>query len=128
MGAELCERYPLFARALDEACELLDACLAGWVDHPVRDVALGKLAGSADLLNQTVFTQAGLFALESALFRLMASFGARPDVVIGHSVGEITAAYAAGLLSLADAAKIVAARGRPPQGRAPHAGVGAGAR
>ncbi len=119
MGLGLYDRYPSFARALDEACEQLDACLAGWVDHPVRDVVLGKVAGSAELLGQTVFTQAGLFAVESALFRLMASWGVRPDVVMGHSIGEITAAYAAGVLSLADAARVVAARGRLMQALPP---------
>ncbi|WP_030293807.1 type I polyketide synthase [Streptomyces katrae] len=112
MGRELYARYPLFAQALDEACEQLDARLAGWVDHPVRDVVLGRVPGGAALLDQTVFTQAGLFAFESALFRLVESWGVRPDVVIGHSVGEITAAYAAGALSLQDAARVVAARGR----------------
>ncbi|MFF4756946.1 type I polyketide synthase, partial [Streptomyces sp. NPDC002514] len=119
MGRELYERYPLFAEALDEACEQLDRWLAGWVDHPVREVVLGRVRGSAELLDQTVFTQAGLFAVESALFRLLESWGVRPDVVIGHSVGEITAAYAAGALSLHDAARMVAARGRLMQALEP---------
>ncbi|WP_244291307.1 type I polyketide synthase [Streptomyces subrutilus] len=119
MGRELYARYPLFAEALDEACEQLDACLAGWVDHPVRAVVLGEVPGSAALLDQTVFTQAGLFAVESALFRLVESWGVRPDAVIGHSVGEITAAYAAGALSLRDAARLVATRGRLMQALPP---------
>ncbi|WP_431887104.1 type I polyketide synthase [Micromonospora wenchangensis] len=98
MGRDLAGRFPVFAAAHAEV-------LAALAAHGADD------SGGSDP-EATDRVQAELFAFQVALARLVASWGIRPEIVIGHSVGELAAAHIAGVFSLADACAVVAARGR----------------
>ncbi|MEB3905137.1 type I polyketide synthase [Mycobacterium ulcerans] len=114
MGRDLYGRFPAFAKAFDTVADALDEHLR----LPLREVIWGA---DASLLEGTEFAQPALFALEVALAALLQACGVVADLVMGHSVGEISAAHVAGVLSLTDAARLVSARGRlmaqlPPGG------------
>ncbi|MEV0901809.1 type I polyketide synthase [Actinoplanes sp. NPDC049802] len=106
MGSGLYRHYPVFRRWLDECDRLFRPHLG----RSIREIVLGGSADGADEINRTSWTQPALFSLEYALARLWLSWGAEPEVMIGHSIGEVTAAAVAGLFDLPDAIRLVAAR------------------
>jgi acyl transferase domain-containing protein/surfactin synthase thioesterase subunit len=108
MGRGLYGEWAAFRNAFDEALASIDRQL----DRPLRDVMWAEGATARALLDQTQYTQPALFALEYGLAALWRSWGVVPDIVMGHSIGEITAACVAGVYTLPDAVRLVCARAR----------------
>ncbi|MGW0281456.1 SDR family NAD(P)-dependent oxidoreductase, partial [Streptomyces sp. NPDC003006] len=121
MGRQWYERLPAFAEAFDAVCAaadpqldipLADVVLTGSAERPSAEgLSTEHPSGHADLIHRTRYTQVALFAVEVALCRTLETWGVRPDVVLGHSIGEIAAAHVAGVLSLEDAVTLAVARG-----------------
>ncbi|GAA5086085.1 hypothetical protein GCM10023319_32690 [Nocardia iowensis] len=108
MGKDVAEVYPVFREALREIAEQFTE-----LERPLLDVMWADPdSDDAALLHRTDFTQPALFAVEVALWRLWQSWGVRPELVLGHSIGELAAAHVAGIFDLSDACRLVAARGR----------------
>jgi acyl transferase domain-containing protein len=108
MVRELYETQPTFRRELQKCDELLRP----YLERPLLEVLYAVDEATAVLINETAYTQPALFAVEYALARLWQSWGVTPSAVMGHSVGEYVAACVAGLFSLEDGLKLIAARGR----------------
>jgi acyl transferase domain-containing protein/thioesterase domain-containing protein len=108
MGRDLIATYPVFAEAFESACQ----AFVPYLERSVRDLMFaGPGSAEATMLDQTLYAQPALFVFEVAMYRLIESWGLRPDLLVGHSVGEVVAGYVAGIWSLGDAAALVAARG-----------------
>lgn len=136
MGRQLYETQPIFKATLDTCAQILDAYLdkpllevlypqyPQYPQHPQYEGAQtdGRYTDNGQL-DQTMYTQPALFALEYALCQLWQSWGMQPTVVMGHSVGEYVAACVAGVFSLEDGLRLIAHRGRLMQQLPPNGGM-----
>ncbi|KAK8091367.1 hypothetical protein PG994_000872 [Apiospora phragmitis] len=108
MGKDLYESHPIFREAIDEIVAKFTQ-----LERPLLDVMWAEPASqAAEMLKRTDFGQPALFAVGVALWRLWQSWGVTPELVLGHSLGELVAAHVGGVMNLTDGCRLVAARGR----------------
>ncbi len=110
MGFDLYTKYDVFRDAI-HACAIILEQYPEYVDKPLIDILYFGKVPDQKIIHETRYTQVALFAFEYALTQLWMSWGIKPDAVMGHSVGEYVAACVAGVFSLEDGLKLVAARG-----------------
>ncbi|MGD1702709.1 beta-ketoacyl synthase N-terminal-like domain-containing protein [Dapis sp. BLCC M229] len=109
MGLQLYETQSVFRQTIDECNSILGEEL----EYPLREIIYPQTDDlDSGIINQTNYTQPALFAIEYALYKLWESWGIKPDVVMGHSIGEYVAATVAGIFSLKDGLKLIAKRGK----------------
>ncbi len=115
MGRQLYQTQPVFRQNLDRCAEILHP----YLDRPLLEVIYSagtdpevSQTDELDQIDQTIYAQPALFAIEYALAQLWKSWGILPDAVMGHSVGEYVAACIAGIFSLEDGLKLIAHRAR----------------
>ena len=107
MGRELYETQPTFREALNRCADILEP----YLNKPLLEVLYTQIPESP-IINQTAYTQPAIFAIEYALYQLWQSWGIKPDIVMGHSVGEYVAATVADVFSLEDGLKLIATRAK----------------
>ncbi|KAK8011006.1 hypothetical protein PG990_009971 [Apiospora arundinis] len=109
MGKGLASSYPVFRQTVSEIASQFE----NFLELPLLDVMWAhENSETAGMLRTTEYSQPALFALQISLWRLWESWGVRANAVLGHSIGELAAAHVAGVMSLSDACRLVAARGR----------------
>lgn len=108
MGKELYDTHPLFRNIINRCDEILRS----YLDKPLLEVLFYEKDEKLNPINETTFTQPAQFAIEYALAKLWMSWGIIPDLMMGHSAGELVAACLAGVFSLEDGLKLATERGR----------------
>ncbi|WP_019546345.1 type I polyketide synthase [Streptomyces sulphureus] len=110
MGAELLDSCEVFAAEFRRCAEVFRDRVSWWAEWPLEEVVGGR--AGAEFCERIDVLQPALFSVTVSLAAVWRSWGVEPAAVVGHSLGEIAAAYVAGALSLGDAAKVVAVRSR----------------